>query len=1100
MTLLARSLGEHAQWSEKSQSSDNERISPGDTMGMEEWNNYEDFIILIKHITEENRVLYSIITLKIDDIVIKLSNQTVIVEGEIVELPYSISSIMIHRIGVDIQISSSIGLMFKKYDDGSFELHLDGKYANQTCGLCGDLMGESVFHTNGFPLTETEFGNLQKADGPNEDCPDANPPDWSLIYDDVFNGDCMQVEDCPCTYNGNVYQPGESYSTSCRTCTCYSAKWNCTVIPCSSTCSIEGGSHITTFDYLSYNVHGDCIYVVSKDYEQSRFTILGELRPCGIRQEETCLKGVTIYLNSGTTKLEIKPNGFVYLNGIHTGLPLYSVSEKYIIFQPSPFYIVMNSMQFGLQVVVEILPIMQLYVVLDPVFGSQTQGLCGNFNNAQNDDFMTISGIIEGTAAAFVNTWKLTSDCPNIQDVFDDPCSLNIESAAYAKHWCGLLINETGVFSPCHYLVDPEIYYKHCLMDTCSCEKSEACMCAALFSYSKICAAKGVILNNWHTAACSSYSTYCSQTQTYSYHISSCIPTCRSLSEPDILCKIHFDPLIGCTCMPGFYLNDSGVCIPAQSCPCYYRGTEVPPGQSITENGVICFGIKHLILFNHFPECKDPKMFVNCSIPGDTGIECAKSCETLDMECYATRCIPGCVCPPGLVSNDKGVCITENSCPCIHNGISYSTGAEIKVRCNTCVCENRRWECTNYPCLATCTVYGNGHVITFDGKRYIFNGECQYVLSQDHCSLNDNNSTFSIITENVPCGTTGMTCSKSIKFFIFDYEIILMEEHLNVVQRGADHKVPYRVRLTGIYLVVETTIGLVLIWDRKTSIFIKVTVNFQGKLCGLCGNYDGNANNDFTTRNNAIVENVEEFGNSWKSTSTCPDAKIHRDPCSFNPYRLPWAQKQCSIISSDVFSACHPYVDPFDYYDACVTDSCACNTGGDCECLCTAVAAYAQACGEFGICISWRTPSICPLFCDYYNGDNGCEWHYRPCGAPCLKTCRNKSGNCSYVIGGLEGCYPKCPPERPYFDEDEMTCVEICGCYDEDRKHYPVGAIVPSQENCQICIDNHHFNTYYHALYNTNYTYKYPNYNTDYYNKHNNYNTDYTYYNLSRNL
>lgn len=42
-----------------------------------------------------------------------------------------------------------------------------------------------------------------------------------------------------------------------------------------------------------------------------------------------------------------------------------------------------------------------------------------------------------------------------------------------------------------------------------------------------------------------------------------------------------------------------------------------------------------------------------------------------------------------------------------------------------------------------------------------------------------------------------------------------------------------------------------------------------------------------------------------------------------------------------------------------MTDACACDTGGDCECFCTAVAAYAQKCNEAGICVSWRTPSIC---------------------------------------------------------------------------------------------------------------------------------------------
>ena len=42
-----------------------------------------------------------------------------------------------------------------------------------------------------------------------------------------------------------------------------------------------------------------------------------------------------------------------------------------------------------------------------------------------------------------------------------------------------------------------------------------------------------------------------------------------------------------------------------------------------------------------------------------------------------------------------------------------------------------------------------------------------------------------------------------------------------------------------------------------------------------------------------------------------------------------------------------------------MSDACACDSGGDCECFCTAVAAYAQACHEAGVCVSWRTPDIC---------------------------------------------------------------------------------------------------------------------------------------------
>uniref|UniRef100_A0A8C6FDI9 VWFD domain-containing protein n=1 Tax=Monodon monoceros TaxID=40151 RepID=A0A8C6FDI9_MONMO len=270
------------------------------------------------------------------------------------------------------------------------------------------------------------------------------------------------------------------------------------------------------------------------------------------------------------------------------------------------------------------------------------------------------------------------------------------------------------------------------------------------------------------------------------------------------------------------------------------------------------------------------------------------------------------------------------------------------------------------------------------------------------------------------------------------------------VQRGPGGRLPYKTRYMGIYLAIETRSGMVVSWDRKTSVFIRLHQEYKGRVCGLCGNFDDNALNDFTTRSQSVVGDVLEFGNSWKFSPSCPDAQAPKDPCTANPHRKSWAQKQCSIIKGVTFSACHSQVDSTRYYEACVSDACACDSGGDCECFCTAVAAYAQACREAGVCTSWRTPDICPLFCDYYNPQGECEWQYQPCGDPCLRTCRNPRGHCLMDLPGLEGCYPKCPPSKPFFNEDQMKCVAQCeGCYDEDGNYYDAGTRVPTAENCR---------------------------------------------------
>lgn len=46
------------------------------------------------------------------------------------------------------------------------------------------------------------------------------------------------------------------------------------------------------------------------------------------------------------------------------------------------------------------------------------------------------------------------------------------------------------------------------------------------------------------------------------------------------------------------------------------------------------------------------------------------------------------------------------------------------------VCRDRKWNCTDRVCDATCSALGLAHYLTFDGLKYLFPGECQYVLAQ----------------------------------------------------------------------------------------------------------------------------------------------------------------------------------------------------------------------------------------------------------------------------------------------------------------------------------------------------------------------------------
>lgn len=40
----------------------------------------------------------------------------------------------------------------------------------------------------------------------------------------------------------------------------------------------------------------------------------------------------------------------------------------------------------------------------------------------------------------------------------------------------------------------------------------------------------------------------------------------------------------------------------------------------------------------------------------------------------------------------------------------------------------------------------------------------------------------------------------------------------------------------------------------------------------------------------------------------CVDSSDIRNPCSLNPLREPFAKKECGILLSEAFEACHPVV------------------------------------------------------------------------------------------------------------------------------------------------------------------------------------------------
>lgn len=60
-----------------------------------------------------------------------------------------------------------------------------------------------------------------------------------------------------------------------------------------------------------------------------------------------------------------------------------------------------------------------------------------------------------------------------------------------------------------------------------------------------------------------------------------------------------------------------------------------------------------------------------------------------------------------------------------------------------------------------------------------------------------------------------------------NYELLLHEGTYKAVQRGPGADLPYRVRYIGTHLAIETRSGLVVSWDRRTSVFIRLHQDYK---------------------------------------------------------------------------------------------------------------------------------------------------------------------------------------------------------------------------------------------------------------------------------
>lgn len=195
----------------------------------------------------------------------------------------------------------------------------------------------------------------------------------------------------------------------------------------------------------------------------------------------------------------------------------------------------------------------------------------------------------------------------------------------------------------------------------------------------------------------------------------------------------------------------------------------------------------------------------------------------------------------------------------------------------------------------------------------------------------------------------------------YSSSVQLDDELLNLPLSLDDGRVT--VTQEGRNIIVRTDFGLTVFYDTVYYVEVIVPSTYQGKMCGLCGNYNKKAGDDFTLPGGELAKSVDDFGKAWVMDlpgHVCGGCGGKCPVCDHAKAIVYGKPNSCGIIGAPngPFKACHSKINPAPYVSDCVFDVCV--PDGDKDTLCNSVQAYALACQGAGVQIlSWRSKSFC---------------------------------------------------------------------------------------------------------------------------------------------
>jgi len=307
-----------------------------------------------------------------------------------------------------------------------------------------------------------------------------------------------------------------------------------------------------------------------------------------------------------------------------------------------------------------------------------------------------------------------------------------------------------------------------------------------------------------------------------------------------------------------------------------------------------------------------------------------------------------------------------------------------------CVCNAiGEFDCKEQLCTydgPTCWAVGDPHYVTYDSRYFLhhFQGTCEYVLTKP-CNDDD----YIISTRNDPtCGRPGVACIDLVRVRIpsENFEIVMEQigrrgRRITLTTNSGTRSVsPYsfvihtsntvdvlRLGWWRVHVFLKTR-GVRLSYNFRYSVEVTVSTPLMGNVCGLCGTYNKDQYDDFTTPSGNVLSlsEVNAFGDSWEIEGSCGVSR--RDAlrivpdlnCTSDSNVTEEARERCGILRRGVFATCNDAVDPTTYIESCEFDYCCCDEDDREDCFCSAVESYASSCTNASVPLSkWRSDDVC---------------------------------------------------------------------------------------------------------------------------------------------